>query len=766
MANRLERALAIIITGRDVSASKTIRGVNKELGKLGKAGTKAVGNLWGNLQRGAVIAGGAAVGATAYAVKAAMDFQSSSASVAKTVDGNIESIINANRELAKTTGMEVNTLNEISATAGALGIAKDDIDDFTKTIALLGVTTDDVSTDVGASAIGHLKTTLNLAGTDFEHFGNTLVYLGNHGASTEGQILSMAENIAGAAATVGASTPQVLGWASALANTGEEAEAGGTSIQKFWLESFKSISQGGTSLHVMSKISGQTMAQFKKDFGKDATGTLAKFMVALGKLSKAEQLDVLEKLGLKDIRITRAMLKLLANTDNLTDSLAQSERGWKENRAAADEAAKRFETTASKVKILQANVKDAAITIGTELLPLIGELADEGTDWLQGHQPEIKQFAKDLAAGIREAVKWAKSLDWDAIGLALKAGAEGAKAILGFFMALPPEAKAILAGGFALNKLTGGLATDLGKIAFDMFAGRGSSPANPLYVQGIGLGGAAAGGSAIGNMGRIASLASKVFIVGAAIGVFAELKGILDEQSAANRQQEGDLATKTGEYVKTATVPQMEQALAGLQADNDRLLSELTAEGLAYQLDIDGVRTAFQANMATIEAAINERKGVEAGTKLATQLGFNTAPYGPPTTGPASGGMSPTERGEALAGIITRSKAAGRTPRDINAAAQATLQRTLVREQQATKRASERTAQRVDAARSSAIASAATVAANVVSSGLAIVAAIQGLNLPAPIVNVDNTARSVAINNARWDRVNNRPKTGTGPTID
>ena len=89
---------------------------------------------------GATAAGGggatAAAGAIGYAVNAAKDFQSSSTSVAKTVNGNTDAIINANRALAKNTGLNVNTLNEISATAGALGVAKGDISSFTETVAL------------------------------------------------------------------------------------------------------------------------------------------------------------------------------------------------------------------------------------------------------------------------------------------------------------------------------------------------------------------------------------------------------------------------------------------------------------------------------------------------------------------------------------------------------------------------------------------------------------------------------------------------------
>lgn len=464
MAGRIQRELALLLTGKDVSMSKTVRGAEKNMAKLNRAGAKAGSNIVRNAERAVVVGAVAATGAVAFAVNQAMDFESSSASVRKTVEGNVDAILAANRKLSTATGLDANVLNEISATAGALGIAKDDIDDFTKTVALLGVTTDDVTTDLGATSLGHLKTTLGLAGSDFEHFGNDLVHLGNNGASTEGQILSMAENIAGAAATIGASTPQVLGWAAAVANTGEEAEAGGSSIQRFWLESFKSVNAGGSKLKLMAKTTGMTADSFKKAFGKDASGTLANFVVGLGKLSKAEQLATLQALGFKDIRITRALLKLLANTDNLTDSLADSTKGWEENNAATNEAQKRFETTASKMAIFNANVNDAAITIGSELLPVLADLSTQGTAWIQDHQGEIHQFAQDLSKGIKEAVIWAGKLDWEAIGSGLETAADAGRTLIEAFTSAPAWLQGFLITGFLANKFTGGAVMDVAGI--------------------------------------------------------------------------------------------------------------------------------------------------------------------------------------------------------------------------------------------------------------------------------------------------------------
>jgi TP901 family phage tail tape measure protein len=572
MADR-EQRLAIVVVARDL-ASKSLKNVSKELGGLDKAGrysagraARGIGSAFHNIETAGLALGGVAVAGGAAVIKMAMDYETSATGIRKTVNGNVDGILADLRKMATEVPVDVNSLNAIGEAAGALGVAKGDIVGFTRTVALLGVTTD-LTTEAAATSLGHLKTTLKLTGNDFHELGDELVYLGNNGASTESEIMNMAENIAGAASTVGASKEQVLGWASAMASAGEEAEAGGSSIQRFWLGSFKAVNKGGASLDLMAKISGRTAAKFKKDFGKDATGTLSDFIVHLGKLSKAEQVATLDKLGFKDIRIQRALLKLLGNTDNLTSSLDDANHAAG---AMGKEAEQRFKTTASQVQLLKNNVQDAGITIGTELLPVVNELAKDATGWLHDHPGEIKEFAHDLGQGVRDAVVWAKKLDWNAIGSALHTGADAAKTLVDAFLHAPPWLQQFLIGGFVANKFTGGAIGDIGgavlKGAIGTAAGglgslfsRGSSAATPMYVKdvsgGIGKGGAA-GGAAGGGLGK----------AGFGLSVAADALAVIGVQqmvSAGNSELAGAIHDQTKDF------------LAG-QPDKTALLNSLAA---------------------------------------------------------------------------------------------------------------------------------------------------------------------------------------------
>jgi TP901 family phage tail tape measure protein len=560
VGSKVQRELAFLVTAKDVSATKTLKGVNRQISSLERHASKAGRNMARNLEHGATIGAFAAAGAIGYAINAAMDWESAVAGVAKTIEGDVTAITDAIMEMSTRMPIAATELAAIAEAGGALGIAKNDILSFTETVALLSITTD-LTSEAAATALGHLRTTLKLTGDDFMEVADAVVYLGSNGASTESQIVGMAESIAGAAAIVDASKEDVLAWASAVASTGEEVEAGGSSIQRFWLESFSAVNKGGKELKLMARITGQSADQFKRAFGADATGTLATFITKLGELSKAEQLATLEALGFTDIRITRSLLKLLANTDNLTQSYVDVE---KSAGAAGEEARIRFETTANQVQLLKNNVHSAAVVIGSELLPMVNELAAEGVSFLQDHPEEIAAFAEDLAAGIRDAVTWAKSLDWDGIASALKAGASFAALMVDAFASMPPELQQLLVGGFVANKFTGGVVGDvLGGITKGLIGGVIQSMMIRAAV--VHLAGPVAGGGLPGAAGAAAGGAATL-LTGAALTALAAAAVVAVQQieSGKNTKFSQDLRSGLDSTIGDKSQAELQRALDGV----------------------------------------------------------------------------------------------------------------------------------------------------------------------------------------------------------
>jgi TP901 family phage tail tape measure protein len=439
--------------------------------------------------RGAIAA---AAGLTAV-VTAAVSFEDAFAGVRKTVDatedqfGQLEDRL---REMARTMPVSFEELAGIAEAGGALGIAFDGLDEFTKVVADLAATTD-LSADQAATSLGVLGNVLGLLPEDFDNFGSALVDLGNKGASTETQILGIAERIGATGELIGLTSDQVLGFGAAVANTGIEVEAGGSALQRFFIDALTAVESGGEGLETFARTAGVSAESFRDSFRDDAGAALADFIEGLGELPEAVQIQTLADLGFNDVRITRTLLGLATDADNLRDSLNISAEAFAANSALGEEAAKRYATTASQLKILKQNVTDAAVTIGDELLPVVAELTSEFVAFI--NQPEvregIKAFAEDLAGGIRSFVDEIKAADFGPLIDTLKGAADIAKAGFDAFRALPPGVQSLALAAFGINKLTGGalggIASGLGNIIAGglkiAFFDRGSV-GNPMFV--------------------------------------------------------------------------------------------------------------------------------------------------------------------------------------------------------------------------------------------------------------------------------------------
>lgn len=356
--------------------------------------SRKVGAAFNVIKAGAVLAGAGIAGALFAGATAAIGYESAFAGVRKTVDASepeFQRMRQQFRDMSKEIPITASALAGLAETAGALGIAKDDIASFVRTTALLGETTD-VSADQAATALGQLSTVLQLRAEDYERFGSTLVDLGNKGASTESQILDMAARAGAGAHLIGLSAADLLGFSSAMANMGIEVEAGGTSLQTFFLTLMKTVNEGKDGLDLLAKVSGRTAKQFKQDFERDAAGAITKLIEGLSRLPKSDQLGILSDLGFKDVRITRALLGLAGNTDNLRNSINIANQAWRDNNALQNEAQKRFDTTASKLKILGNRFGDILVSLGDAVLPGLNNLLSFLSDAL----PRAAQHLADV----------------------------------------------------------------------------------------------------------------------------------------------------------------------------------------------------------------------------------------------------------------------------------------------------------------------------------------------------------------------------------
>lgn len=334
------------------------------------------------------------------AVKVASDFESSFAGVRKTVDATEEEFAQLQAQLrALAAGdnaipIDVNELNAVAEAAGQLGIAKGDIVGFTHVMADLGQTTN-LTADEAATATAQFQNIFGAAGKEVDRFGSTLVALGNAGASTERDIISMGLRIAGAGVQLGLSQGEVLAYASALSSMGIEAEAGGSAISKVMIDIALAVSKGGNELTNFASVSGMTSEQFKAAFKDNAAGAVASFIEGLGRMKSSGQdvLGTLDAMGITEIRMRDALLRASGAGNLLRDSLKLQGEAWRDNNALTSEAQKRYQTFESQLQLFLNRVKDITITFGTALLPALLDTLDAMEPWIDTLKAMAEGFA-------------------------------------------------------------------------------------------------------------------------------------------------------------------------------------------------------------------------------------------------------------------------------------------------------------------------------------------------------------------------------------
>lgn len=323
--------------------------------------------------------GAALTATTALVVKAAMDWESAWTGVLKTVDGTPQQLAAVEQGLRGLVKTMPQSHREIAATAeaaGQLGVKTKDIVAFTRVMTMLGDTTN-LTADEAATSIAQLMNVMQTAPENVDRVGATLVELGNNGASTERDIVQMAQRIAGAGEIIGLSEANVLSLANALASSGIEVEAGGSAISNVLIDVAKAVKTNSGELETWAKVAGTSADEFAAKFEADPASALADFTEGLGRMASegGNVFGVLDELGQSDVRVTRALLNMANAGTLLRDSLSQGDLAWQQNTALVEEAEKRYDTAAAKSEIAWNGIKDNAIDAGQAMLPVVAEIA-------------------------------------------------------------------------------------------------------------------------------------------------------------------------------------------------------------------------------------------------------------------------------------------------------------------------------------------------------------------------------------------------------
>ena len=550
-------------------------------------------------------------------VKSAMSWESAFAGVKKTNDEVVDStgnvvysyadLENGLRGLAAQLPASHQEIAGVAEAAGQLGIKSQDVVSFTKTMIDMGESTN-LSAEDAASAIAKIANITGLTSDEYQRFGSSVVALGNNFATTESDIVSMANRLAASGTLAGLTNQEILGLATAMSSVGIEAEAGGTAMTQTLSAIESAVAAGGEDLQKFATAAGESAQEFADKWKNHPIEAIQDFIRGLGKLDeKGESATmVLDDMQLSGVRQSNMLKSLALAADTMTGAVDLSNRAWSENTALTNEASTRYETTESKLKMLKNQVVDMAIDFGGPFVDALKNGLEASKPLVQMLSDMAKKFNELSPAQQQHIMKW----------LAIAAAAGPALSILG----------KLTTGLGSMFRVFGSVNSGIGKLITG-FGGmsKGSGLANGGVGElTTGLGGMSKGfglaNSLIGKLsGKLAPIAADLAGVGTAagglVGWTAALAGGLVVLANA-KQHATEQAQKYGATLSGETKGALDQF--GTAVTNAQIAMTNFETGATQSAD--GVKTAVADMMKQITQGAEDSKARI--DELAQKFGF------------------------------------------------------------------------------------------------------------------------------------------------
>lgn len=369
-----EKALRRLTTLSAASSKSTTADLAKqggawaELGgKIYKAGVKT--EKVGKMLTRSVTVPLVAIGA--YAGKTAVQFDTAMANVRKTTNMSneeIEKLARSAQNLSTKQPVTAETLLNIEALGAQLGVTNDKLESFATVVSGLDIATN-MDFETAGKEMAQFANITQMSQDKFKNYGSTIVDLGNHLATTEADISSMALRLAGAGTAAKFSQADILGMAGAMSSLGIRSEAGGSAMTRIIQDISKNVAKGSDTVEEYARVAGMSADQFASAWKSSPMEALEALVEGLKRTSDSgEDMNVtLEKLGINNIRNSDTMRRLAGAGDLLRNSVDRANNAWKQNTALQNEVDQRNKSLASRLQVLKNKVDSIAISIGRPL---------------------------------------------------------------------------------------------------------------------------------------------------------------------------------------------------------------------------------------------------------------------------------------------------------------------------------------------------------------------------------------------------------------
>ena len=338
-------------------------------------------------------------------VQSADEIDSAYRDMRKTVDGTEEqykALYDAAMKYSQTHVTSADTMLEMEALAGQVGISAEALQNFSEVAANLDVATD-ISADEIALKMGQIVNVMSdLDEDNVRGFADALVDLGNHMPAQESAIMQIAQRLSSVGDVAGFSTPEILGWSAAIASTGQRSEAAATGISTTISTIQSAVSNGGDDLKAFADALGVPAEELAEKWRTDASGALRDFIGRIQELGP-DAIKQLEDLGIEGVRQTQTILGLAKTVENVDKAMGISQGAWdgfidgtSGVGAAAEEAERKAQGFSGSLAKLENSAQVLAASFGPALVPYL--------DMAANALNRVTEFVDSLDDGTRSLV--------------------------------------------------------------------------------------------------------------------------------------------------------------------------------------------------------------------------------------------------------------------------------------------------------------------------------------------------------------------------
>ncbi|OOQ57119.1 phage tail tape measure protein [Mucilaginibacter pedocola] len=378
------------------------------LSRFGKK-AKSISDASANVGKKAGVGALAIAAPLAVVANSAIKFQDRLADISKTtglVGAELDNYGARILKSSKSTRSSIDELLTIGEIGGQLGVASNELEKFTEASNVFNVA---LGSDYGGvenaiTQVGKIKSLFKeTRGMDISDVitksGSAINTLGAAGSGTSANINDFILRMGGLPDAIKPSLQTTAALGAFFEEAGIDAQIASGGLSNFFLIAAKDMSG-------FAKQMGLSTAAAKQLFTTDPTGFATKFSQSLSNLSPDQLAKRLKKLKVGTLETIKVIGALGTGTERLTALQLASADAFEKGTSLLTEYTTKNNTIAGKIAQAKNNFEAFSITLGNDLLPVLGRLLDQILPVISGvvswveQNPELATTILEVAAGI------------------------------------------------------------------------------------------------------------------------------------------------------------------------------------------------------------------------------------------------------------------------------------------------------------------------------------------------------------------------------